>query len=125
MQTESFSFGATVVTLLCMEWFSRTSIGALLAYNSTVTGDVRLGAGSRVWISAVLRGDVAPIVIGDRVNIQEGTLVYCDFELANSIEDGVTIGHRVQLAVGLLPTLETRRMSLNRRRTTCSSHHTE
>jgi hypothetical protein len=89
-----FSSNDTAVTLLCMEWFSKTSTGAFLAHNSTVTGDVRLGAESSVWFGAVVRGDVAPITIGDRVNIQDGAVVHCDTGHANSIEDDVTIGHR-------------------------------
>jgi carbonic anhydrase/acetyltransferase-like protein (isoleucine patch superfamily) len=90
------AFPATivVVTLLYMHWFSQTSTGAFLAYNSTVTGDVRLGIDSSVWFGAVVRGDVAAVTIGDRVNIQDGAVVHCDTGYANTIEDDVTIGHR-------------------------------
>jgi carbonic anhydrase/acetyltransferase-like protein (isoleucine patch superfamily) len=77
-----------------MEWFSETPAGAYLAYNSTVTGDVRFGVESSVWFAAVVRGDVAPVTIGDRVNIQDGAVVHCDTGFANTIEDDVTIGHR-------------------------------
>ena len=77
-----------------MEWFTETPAGAYLAYNSTVTGDVRLGVESSVWFAAVVRGDVAPVTIGDRVNIQDGAVVHCDTGFANTIEDDVTIGHR-------------------------------
>jgi carbonic anhydrase/acetyltransferase-like protein (isoleucine patch superfamily) len=80
--------------MLCMEWFSETPAGAFLAYNSTVTGDVRLGVESSVWFAAVVRGDVASVTIGDRVNIQDGAVVHCDTNFANTIEDDVTIGHR-------------------------------
>jgi carbonic anhydrase/acetyltransferase-like protein (isoleucine patch superfamily) len=89
-----FSCNDAAVSLLCMEWFAKTGTGAFLAYNSTVTGDVRLGAESSVWFGAVVRGDVAPVTIGDRVNIQDGAVVHCDTGHANSIEDDVTIGHR-------------------------------
>ena len=65
-----------------------------LAHNSTVSGDVQLGAGSSVWFGAVVRGDVAPVIIGERVNIQDGSVVHCDTGFANTIEDDVTIGHR-------------------------------
>lgn len=77
-----------------MKWFRETLDGAYLAHNSTVTGDVRLGAGSSVWFGAVVRGDVAPVVIGERVNIQDGSVVHCDTGFANTIESDVTIGHR-------------------------------
>jgi carbonic anhydrase/acetyltransferase-like protein (isoleucine patch superfamily) len=77
-----------------MNWFRETSSGAYLAHNSTVTGDVQLGAGSSVWFGAVIRGDVAPVVIGERVNVQDGSVIHCDTAYANTIEDDVTIGHR-------------------------------
>jgi len=77
-----------------MQWFSKTPGGAFLAYNATVTGDVRLGTDSSVWFGAVVRGDVAPVTIGQRVNIQDGAVVHCDTGYANVIEDDVTIGHR-------------------------------
>jgi carbonic anhydrase/acetyltransferase-like protein (isoleucine patch superfamily) len=77
-----------------MSWFSQTPAGAFLAYNATVTGDVRLGPESSVWFGAVVRGDVAPVTIGARVNIQDGAVVHCDTGYANTIEDDVTVGHR-------------------------------
>jgi carbonic anhydrase/acetyltransferase-like protein (isoleucine patch superfamily) len=77
-----------------MNWFSTTHDGAFLAHNATVTGDVRLGAESSVWFGAVVRGDVAPVTIGRRVNIQDGAIVHCDTGFANTLEDDVTIGHR-------------------------------
>ncbi len=77
-----------------MKWFRTTSNGAYLAFNSVVSGDVQIGAESSVWFGTVLRGDVAPIVIGDRVNIQDGSVVHCDSGCANTIESEVTIGHR-------------------------------
>jgi carbonic anhydrase/acetyltransferase-like protein (isoleucine patch superfamily) len=77
-----------------MNWFRETPDGAYLAHNSTVTGDVRLGAGCSVWFGAIVRGDVAPVVVGERVNIQDGSVVHCDTGFANTIENDVTIGHR-------------------------------
>ncbi len=77
-----------------MQWFSKTPDGAFLAYNSTITGDVRLGANTSVWFNAVIRGDVAPVTIGERVNIQDGAIIHCDTGFANTIEDDVSIGHR-------------------------------
>lgn len=77
-----------------MKWFRETPNGAYLAHNSTVAGDVQIGAESSLWFSAVVRGDVAPVVIGERVNIQDGSVVHCDSGYANTIENDVTIGHR-------------------------------
>jgi carbonic anhydrase/acetyltransferase-like protein (isoleucine patch superfamily) len=81
-------------TLPSMHWFTKTTTGAYLAHNATVTADVRLGAESSVWFGAVVRGDVAPVTIGQRVNIQDGAIVHCDTGFPNSIEDDVSIGHR-------------------------------
>lgn len=77
-----------------MEWFRKTPEGAFIAHNATVTADVRLGEESSVWFGAVVRGDVAPVTIGRRVNIQDGAVVHCDTGFANTLEDDVTVGHR-------------------------------
>jgi carbonic anhydrase/acetyltransferase-like protein (isoleucine patch superfamily) len=77
-----------------MKSFHKTPGGAYLAHNATVTGDVELGAESSVWFGAVVRGDVAAVKIGRRVNIQDGAVVHCDTGFANQIADDVTVGHR-------------------------------
>ncbi len=60
----------------------------------TVTGDVRIGADASLWFGVIIRGDVAPIVIGDRVNVQDGTIIHCDTDVPNVIDAEVSIGHR-------------------------------
>ncbi|MBX3424676.1 MAG: gamma carbonic anhydrase family protein [Pirellulales bacterium] len=75
-------------------FFRKTASGAYIANTATVLGDVVLGAGASVWFSAVVRGDVAPVTIGERVNIQDGAVVHCDTGIPNRIEDDVAIGHR-------------------------------
>lgn len=77
-----------------MNWFTLNPSGALVAFNATITADVTLEAESSVWFSAVIRGDVAPVIIGRRVNVQDGAVVHCDSNVPNTIEDDVTIGHR-------------------------------
>ena len=71
-----------------------TPEGYFLAHNCTVTGDVRIGESASFWFNAVVRGDVAPVTIGRRVNVQDGAVIHCDTGVANVIEDDVTIGHR-------------------------------
>src|SRR5215203_7165877 len=68
--------------------------GHYRAHNATVTGEVRIGKESSVWFNAVIRGDVAPVTIGERVNVQDGSVIHCDSGVPNVIEDDVTIGHR-------------------------------
>lgn len=77
-----------------MPLFTRAPKGYFLAHNCTITGDVRIGESASFWFNAVARGDVAPVTIGKRVNVQDGAVIHCDTGVANVIEDDVTIGHR-------------------------------
>ena len=49
---------------------------ARAAENAALIGDVRLGESVTIWYGAVLRGDIAPIVIGDGTDIQDGCTVH-------------------------------------------------
>jgi carbonic anhydrase/acetyltransferase-like protein (isoleucine patch superfamily) len=60
-------------------------------------GDVTIGADSSVWYGAVLRGDMAPILIGERTNLQDGTIVHVDEGVPCRIGNRVGVGHRVIL----------------------------
>jgi len=66
---------------------------AWLAPNSTVLGDVMIGAGSSVWYGAVVRADCAPVRIGRRTNIQDLCVLHADPGFPCEIGDEVTIGH--------------------------------
>ena len=59
-----------------------------------VLGDVTLGARASVWLTAVLRGDTAPIIVGEDSNVQDGTIVHVDHGVACTIGARVAIGHR-------------------------------
>ncbi|WP_029038884.1 gamma carbonic anhydrase family protein [Salinimicrobium xinjiangense] len=66
-----------------------------LAANATVTGDVEMGDECSVWFTAVIRGDVNSIKIGNRTNIQDGAVIHCTYEkAATNIGNYVSIGHR-------------------------------
>jgi len=71
--------------------------GHFVADNATVIGNVHLGDDSSVWFNAVLRGDNDRIVVGERSNIQDGSVLHTDFGLELVIGDGVTVGHMVML----------------------------
>ncbi|MUV39261.1 putative transferase YtoA [Lentibacillus sp. JNUCC-1] len=70
---------------------------AFIAKNATIIGDVHIGEQSSVWFQTVIRGDVAPTRIGNRVNIQDLTLVHQSPDSPVTVEDDVTIGHQVTL----------------------------
>ena len=66
-----------------------------LAENATIVGDVVLGRNCTVWFSAVVRGDVNSIHVGDETNIQDGAVLHCTYERAAlTIGSRVSIGHR-------------------------------
>ncbi|HTI05047.1 MAG TPA: gamma carbonic anhydrase family protein [Gemmatimonadales bacterium] len=60
-------------------------------------GDVMLGPRSSVWYHAVLRGDMAPIVIGEATNLQDATIVHVDEGKPALIGARVGVGHRAIL----------------------------
>jgi len=76
-----------------MKLFQRSSGGFFKAHNATITGAVGIGQLSSFWFNAVVRGDVAPVTIGQRVNVQDACVIHCDSGEPNVIEDDVTIGH--------------------------------
>jgi carbonic anhydrase/acetyltransferase-like protein (isoleucine patch superfamily) len=71
---------------------------AFVEESAQVIGDVTIGAHSSVWFGTVVRGDVFHIRIGDRTNIQDGTVVHVtNGTHATILEDEVTVGHNVTL----------------------------
>lgn len=68
-----------------------------IADYATVTGNVKIGAQSSVWFNCVIRGDVASTVIGDKVNIQDNSVLHQSPNRPLIIEDEATIGHQVIL----------------------------
>jgi carbonic anhydrase/acetyltransferase-like protein (isoleucine patch superfamily) len=64
-----------------------------VAPNAVIIGDVEIGPGSSVWFGAVLRGDIGPIRIGRRTNLQDNVVVHLDRDAPTTIGDDVTIGH--------------------------------
>ena len=45
---------------------------------ATIIGNVVVGSGSSIWFGSVVRGDNEPIVIGERINIQDGCILHSD-----------------------------------------------
>ena len=70
---------------------------AYIADFVTITGDVTIGAYSSIWFNTVIRGDVSPTIIGNRVNVQDFCCLHQSPKYPLILEDDVTIGHRVTL----------------------------
>lgn len=73
---------------------------AFVAPGTTIIGDVEIGAGSSIWYNCVLRADVSSIRIGERTNVQDGSVLHCDGPSPAEPEgcplvigDDVLIGH--------------------------------
>lgn len=67
---------------------------AWIADTARVVGEVTLGQDVSIWYGVAIRGDVAPIVIGDGTNVQDNSVVHCDKGFPNIIGRRVVIGHR-------------------------------
>lgn len=71
---------------------------AFVDESAQVIGDVHLGAESSVWMNVVIRGDVNVIRIGDRSNIQDGTIVHVMRDThPTRVGNDVTVGHAALL----------------------------
>ena len=75
-----------------------------IAPGCTIVGNVTIGAHSSVWYNCVLRADVSRIVIGERTNIQDGSVLHCDPERPRDPEgspliigNDVLVGHMAML----------------------------
>ena len=67
-----------------------------LADNATIVGDVTIGDECSIWFGAILRGDVKSITVGNRVNIQDGSVLHTLYQKSTiEIGDDVSIGHNV------------------------------
>jgi len=64
-----------------------------IAPTAVLIGDVTIADGASVWFGCVLRGDVAPIVVGARSNVQDNTVIHCEDGCPTVIGEEVTVGH--------------------------------
>jgi gamma-carbonic anhydrase len=68
------------------------------ADNATIIGDVTMGRDCTVWFNAVIRGDVNSVVMGDRVNIQDGVVIHCTYQKhGTKLGNNVSVGHNAIL----------------------------
>ncbi|WP_261130086.1 gamma carbonic anhydrase family protein [Bacillus sp. Marseille-Q3570] len=75
----------------------RVDESVFIAPGVHIIGDVTIGKNSSVWFNTVVRGDEAPIRIGDRCNVQDNCTLHLYEEFPLILEDEVSIGHNVIL----------------------------
>ncbi len=67
-----------------------------IADNAVVIGDVEMGNDCSIWFGVVLRGDVNSIRIGNKVNIQDNSILHTLYQKSTvEIDDNVSVGHNV------------------------------
>ena len=76
----------------------RIAEDVFVAPGAHVIGDVEMGTQGSVWFGSQVRGDVHYIRIGDRVNIQDNSVIHVTTDTNPTIiGNDVTVGHRVIL----------------------------
>src|SRR5512141_914309 len=73
----------------------RLHLSVFVAEGARIIGDVEIGEGSSVWFNAVIRGDILPVRIGRRTNVQDGCILHTKEGFPLTVGDEVTIGHGV------------------------------
>lgn len=72
--------------------------GCFLADNAAIIGDVTMGNECSIWFGTVLRGDVNTITIGNRTNIQDGSVLHTLYQKSTiEIGNDVSVGHNVTI----------------------------
>jgi carbonic anhydrase/acetyltransferase-like protein (isoleucine patch superfamily) len=66
---------------------------AKILRNAVLSGDITVSANVNIWFNASLRGDMAPIFIGENTNIQDNAVVHTNTNLPTHIGKNVTVGH--------------------------------
>ncbi len=64
-----------------------------IAPGAMIIGDVTIHEGASIWYNTVIRGDVGPIVIGRRTNIQDNSTLHADADAPLTIGEECTVGH--------------------------------
>ena len=69
-----------------------------LAAGVVIAADVSIAENTNIWFNSVIRGDVAPVIIGKNTNIQDGTVIHTSrFDGPTHIGDNITVGHMALL----------------------------
>ena len=74
-----------------------TEKAVFVAESADIIGEVKLGENSNIWYNSTLRGDIAPVIVGDNTNIQDNSVLHVAQELPCIVGNNVTVGHSVIL----------------------------
>lgn len=86
------------MTLLSYEnLHPKVGANVYIAPGAFVVGEVEIGRGSSVWFNAVVRGDIAPVYIGEETNLQDNVTVHVNRDEPVRVGDQVTVGHNAVL----------------------------
>lgn len=77
--------------------YPKIADSAFIADFVTISGDVEIGEGSGIWFNTSIRGDVAPTIIGKRVNVQDNCVLHQSPNNPLILEDEVSVGHQAIL----------------------------
>jgi len=77
--------------------YPKIADSAFIADYVTITGDVTIGEESSIFFNTSIRGDVAPTIIGNKVNVQDNSVLHQSPNNPLILEDEVTVGHAVIL----------------------------
>ena len=75
----------------------QTDEDVIILPGARVSGDVTIGPGCSIWYNTVIRGDEAPIIIGENSNIQDNSTLHTNDVQPLVIGNYVTVGHNVVL----------------------------
>ena len=76
---------------------------AYVAPNATVVGEVHVAARASIWFGCVLRGDNAPIIIGDSTNVQDLSLIHTDEGEPCTLGGSVVVGREALVGGMIIP----------------------
>ncbi len=73
----------------------KPSIGndVFIAHHASVIGEVTLGDNVSIWFGAVLRGDIAPVKVGNGSNVQDNSVCHVGDDDPCVIGENVVVGH--------------------------------
>lgn len=78
--------------------FPKVHETAFVTQDAIIIGDVEIGEDASIWFGSIVRGDVNYIRIGDKTNVQDGTVIHVSSRTHPTVlEDRITVGHRVTL----------------------------